>query len=227
MQYYPGGNLQDLIDKDRKLTEEVARLYTAEMLLAVSHLHDRHIVYRDLKPANVVIDEFGHSALTDFGLSKEGVSQLRGTQSFCGSSAYMAPEILQRRGQGHTVDIYGLGVLLFNMLCGVPPFWHPDKKVLTRNIMQARLHTPDFVSEPAASLIKALMKREPSKRLGANRTLDVQEHEFFADTDFDEMMSREACVPAQAETSGPPTVWPSKEKCLFNWNNGKKSKCFS
>merc|ERR1719271_492178 len=142
--------------------------------MALSYLHDRQIVFRDLKPDNVVIDEIGHACLTDFGLSKEGVSALHGTKSFCGSVAFLAPEILQRRGHGHTVDIYGLGVLLFDMLTGMPPFYHPDRETLFTNILHAQLRIPYFVSQPAASLIQALTEREPPRRLGANRTSDIQ-----------------------------------------------------
>jgi len=195
MQYCPGGNLQHLIDKEGKLREPLARLYTAEILVALGHLHKRQIVYRDLKPENIVLDEVGHSVLTDFGLSKEGVMNLKGTRSFCGSVAFLAPEILSRRGHCHTVDIYGLGVLLFDMLTGLPPFWHPDRETLFSNIQHAQLRVPRFVSRPASSLIESLMDREPAQRLGANCTFDVQEHRFFVAIDFEALMERTVPVP--------------------------------
>ena len=124
----------------------------------------RSTVFRDLKPDNVVIDAAGHAMLTDFGLSKEGVLGQRGTKSFCGSVAFLAPEILLRRGHGHTVDIYNLGVLLFDMLTGLPPFYHPDRETLFANIKHARLVVPQYVPRTARSLIEALMEREPSRR---------------------------------------------------------------
>ncbi|CAJ1341956.1 unnamed protein product, partial [Effrenium voratum] len=86
------------------------------------------VVYRDLKPENVVLDEHAHAVLTDFGLSKEGVGKSScGAKSFCGSVAYLAPEILTRSGHGRTVDLYGLGVLLYETMEGQPPFYSRDR----------------------------------------------------------------------------------------------------
>jgi serine/threonine protein kinase len=198
LQYCPGGNLQQLIKRARRLPGPLTQFYTAEILLALIHLHQRNIVFRDLKPDNIVIDEEGHAILTDFGLSKEGVMHLHGTRSFCGSVAFLAPEILQRSGHGHTVDVYGLGVLLFDMYTGLPPFYHPDRTTLCNNIMAAQLHVPEYVPRVAASLIEALMEREPSKRLGAVKTSDVKGHPYFAGVDFEGLMNRELSPPSVA-----------------------------
>mmetsp|Transcript_105344 Transcript_105344/g.187276 ORF Transcript_105344/g.187276 Transcript_105344/m.187276 type:complete len:775 (-) Transcript_105344:23-2347(-) len=202
LQYCSGGNLQKLINRSfgpASFTDAMAQLYTAEILLALVHLHERQIVYRDLKPENVVLDEAKHAMLTDFGLSKEGVLGHRGTKTFCGSVAYIAPEILLGKIHNHTVDIYNLGVLLYNMLVGTPPFYHPEKEMLHSNIKRASLEIPSFVSRPAQSFILVTMVREPSKRLGAGRTTDVQEHLFFADLDFVQVKLRTVPVPEPAE----------------------------
>jgi serine/threonine protein kinase len=203
LQFCPGGNLQQLIERVRRVPEPVARLYTAEILLALCHIHERSIVFRDLKPDNIVIDEGGHAVLTDFGLSKEGVSHLHRTRSFCGSVAFLAPEILRRQGHNHTVDIYGLGVVLFDMLTGLPPFYHPDRETLFTNIRHSRLQIPRYVSEPATSLIESLMVREPSGRLGANSTEDIKEHRFFSTIDFEAVMNREVPVPRMGGVGHP------------------------
>lgn len=195
MQYCPGGDLQQMISREGRLQEAVARLYAGEILLALGHLHERDIVFRDLKPANVVVDWEGHCMLTDFGLTKAGVAALCGARSFCGSLAFLAPEILLRRGHGQAVDLYGLGVLLFTMLAGLPPFFHSDRETLCANIRHARLQVPEMVSSAAASLIYALMKREPSQRLGAGCTSEVQRHFFFDGLDFDALGRREVPVP--------------------------------
>lgn len=92
----PGGDLGKLLQKQGKLSEEVARIYIAEILLAIQYLHKREIIFRDLKPDNIVIDEEGHCKLTDFGLSKEGIDDNISAKSFCGSLAYLAPEMLAR-----------------------------------------------------------------------------------------------------------------------------------
>jgi serine/threonine protein kinase len=125
--YCRGGDLGHVLQRDKRFSEERARIYLAEILLAIEELHNREIIYRDLKPDNVVVDEEGHALLTDFGLSKEGVKSTDYTQSFCGSVAYLAPEMLRRAGHGRSVDWYLLGVLLYEMLVGVPPYFNRNK----------------------------------------------------------------------------------------------------
>jgi serine/threonine protein kinase len=103
-------------------------LYLAEVILAIEDLHTRNIIYRDLKPDNIVLDDEGHARLTDFGLAKEGVSDLKdGAKSFCGSNAYLSPEMLKKQGHGKSVDIYLLGVLLYEMLVGKTPYYSENK----------------------------------------------------------------------------------------------------
>ncbi|CAD7929586.1 unnamed protein product [Amoebophrya sp. A25] len=193
LEYCPGGTLQTLIGRLKRLPERpLARLYAAQILLALEFLHDRGILYRDMKPDNIVLDAHGHCYLTDFGLSREtgkaffprskggntscgvhqnkcstlgggnhgiaspaattpsseegaGCSKSGSTasngasclaDSFCGSVAYLAPEMLRRQGHCHTLDIYGLGVLLFEMLSGIPPFYTRDRRRLFRNIVE-------------------------------------------------------------------------------------------
>ena len=127
MDYGKGGDLGQLLQREKRFTEERAKIYVSEILLAIQELHNREIIYRDLKPDNVVIDEDGHALLTDFGLSKQGIKEADFTQSFCGSVAYLAPEILRRSGHGRTVDWYLLGVLLYEMLVGVPPYFDRNR----------------------------------------------------------------------------------------------------
>lgn len=195
LQLCPRGNLRKLIQDEGKLQEPLVRHYSAQVLLALCFLHDRQTIYRDLKPENVVIDAHGHALLTDFGLSKEGVEGARGTGSFCGSVAFLAPEILKRRGHGQSVDVYNLGVVLFNMFTGMPPFFHHDQQKLYSNIRYARLNVPPYVPKVARELIVALMDRDPARRPGATRTTDVQRHPFFATMDFDALYRREVEVP--------------------------------
>ena len=142
LDYCPGGDLSEYIQREKRyilmlyiyiyiyrFSESRARIYLAEVLLALEDLHKRDIIFRDLKPDNVVLDEEGHVLLTDFGLSKEGVSDNIGAGSFCGSVAYLAPEMLKRSGHGKSVDWYLLGVMLYEMLVGQPPYFSRNKYI--------------------------------------------------------------------------------------------------
>ena len=101
----------------------------------MEELHSHNIIFRDLKPENVVLDSFGHAMLIDFGLSKTNIRRKNeGARSFCGSVAYLAPEMIQKRGHGKSMDWYLLGVLLYELLLGIPPFYDDDKDILFNNI---------------------------------------------------------------------------------------------
>jgi len=204
LEFCSNGNLQNLLRLTKRLNQDWSRLYAAEVLLALSYLHQRDTVYRDLKPENVVLDFEGHAKLTDFGLSKEKVAGLNGTKSFCGSIAFMAPEVIRRSGHGHTVDIYGLGVLVYCMLVGMPPFYDRRKETLVANIKHAPLQVPSFVPPRAANFVRALMQREPKERLGAVKSEDCMGHEWFNSTmDFSALMRREVPLPEPFENLMP------------------------
>jgi serine/threonine protein kinase len=127
LEYCPGGDLSEYLQLEKTFNEDKTRLYAAEILLGLEELHRRDIIFRDLKPDNVVLDAEGHALLTDFGLSKEGVSDESQTKSFCGSYAYLAPEMLSRDGHGKSVDWYLFGVVIFEMLTGSPPYYAAQK----------------------------------------------------------------------------------------------------
>jgi protein-serine/threonine kinase len=138
----------------------VVRIYSAEIILAIEELHRHDIIYRDLKPDNVVLDEAGHAHLTDFGLSKEGVKMNKQTSSFCGSAAYLAPEMLRKAGHNHSLDWYLLGDLIYELLMGFPPFFSSDREKMFRNIQYAKLNLPTHLSREALSLLEGVLFRQ-------------------------------------------------------------------
>jgi len=156
LDYAPGGNMSRSLQKDKRFSEDRARIYLAEVLLALEDLHKRDIIFRDLKPDNIVFDKDGHALLTDFGLSKVGVMNNTQARSFCGSPAYLAPEMLRRQGHGKSVDWYLLGVLLYEMLVGIPPYYSNNKEQLYQNIQNGALQLPKFLSNEARALLIAV-----------------------------------------------------------------------
>lgn len=116
-------------------------------MTALNELHSKGIIYRDLKPNNVMLDEQGHIKLIDFNLSKTGFTKpKKRTNSFCGSHAYMPPEIINHKSYGKDIDWYLVGVLLFEMLTGLPPYFHKNTKMIKRNILHSKLSIPDDLS---------------------------------------------------------------------------------
>ena len=202
LEYCPGGNLSACIRRFGKLDEDVVRIYLCEILMAVSELHRRGIIYRDLKPDNVVLDSNGHALLADFGLSKEGVMDNVSATSFCGSVAYLAPEMIRRQGHGKPVDWYLLGVVMYEMLTGKPPFYNSDKQLLLYNIEHEKLKMPNKISAAAADLIRKLLKRDPQKRIGSvGDAEEIKSHEFFNGVDWNMVMAKELKPPAPPQGS--------------------------
>ena len=109
------------------MDEDIARIYACEILLGLEYLHSKGVLYRDLKPDNLLMSPAGHVKLADFGLSKMNVDESYTSNSFCGTHAYLAPEMLKKSGHGKAVDWYLLGVIIYEMITGLPPFYADDK----------------------------------------------------------------------------------------------------
>ena len=134
-----GGDLSIHLNERQIFTEEEARFYIAQVILAMDYLHSMDILYRDLKPENILIDSEGHAKMADFGLAKEGISDKKTARSFCGSPAYLAPEMLGTKGVGKSADVYQVGAVLYEFLIGLPPYYTENIKKLYENIKGARL----------------------------------------------------------------------------------------
>jgi ankyrin repeat protein len=197
LEYCPGGDLSKHLYFEKKFSEPRAKIYICEVLLALENLHKNNIIYRDLKPDNVVLCDDGHCKLTDFGLSKEGVFDGNAAKSFCGSIAYLAPEMLQKKGHGKAVDWYLLGVLLYEMIIGVTPFFSNSKEEIFYNIENEKLVIPDYVSKEAADLIRKLLERNPSKRLGSSPSdaEEIKKEAFFKDINWNDVYNKTIKAP--------------------------------
>ncbi|PHH73712.1 hypothetical protein CDD82_5313 [Ophiocordyceps australis] len=169
LEYGQGGELFTHLKTDKMFSEDVAAFYMAEMLLAISHLHnDLGVVYRDLKPENCLLDADGHLLLTDFGLSKVAVESSDACNSMLGTVEYMAPEVILGRKYGKAVDWWSFGALGYDLMTGNPPFRGQNHAKIQDNIVRQKLVMPYFISPDAKDLLTRLLRKEPSKRLGAS-----------------------------------------------------------
>jgi len=192
LDYINGGELFFHLKKEGKFSLERVRLYSAEIVLALSHLHTFGIVYRDLKPENVLIGGDGHIVITDFGLSKELGEDEDGTQTFCGTPEYLAPEVLKGQVYGVGVDWWSLGTLMFEMLTGLPPFYSQNLNIMYQKIISGKLEFPSFIDEDTQSLLKGLLTRDPAKRLDTKK---IKSHEFYASIDWERLYDKDITPP--------------------------------
>ena len=196
MDFCPGGELFYHLHNLGRFTEEQARFYISEILLGLEYLHSKDVVYRDLKPENILLDLDGHIKITDFGLSKEGISSSDQSSSFCGSPEYMSPEMLLGKGHGRAVDFYSLGALLFEMLVGVPPFYSQNRSIMYNSILQSDLNVPSYISKNGKDLILRLLDKNPENRLGVNfGTKEIRAHPWFKGTSWTKVTQRKQIPP--------------------------------
>ena len=187
LSYASGGELFGYLAKERMFSEDQAQFYIGEILLGLEHLHGLGIIYRDLKPENVMLGADGHILLTDFGLSKVALD----THTVCGTIEYrklirfMAPEIVEARHRyDKTVDFWSLGIMLYDMVCGQPPFVGNNHKKVCDAILKTKPKFPAFMTARTKDLCTKLLKKHPGVRLGALGAKQVKDHLFFKGIDF-------------------------------------------
>ncbi|EIE83899.1 hypothetical protein RO3G_08604 [Rhizopus delemar RA 99-880] len=182
MDYVPGGELFSLIQKKKRLSEEEAKFYAAEIVLAIEYLHSMNITYRDLKPENIILDDRGHIKLIDFGFAKV-VKEIAFT--LCGTPDYLAPEIIRARGYTKAVDWWSLGVLIYEMIVGCAPFAAETPIELYENILLCDVNWLYDMSKEAKDLIQGLLQTKPSERYTLE---DIKNHPWFSSIDFDQLL---------------------------------------
>ncbi|ORY97428.1 kinase-like domain-containing protein [Syncephalastrum racemosum] len=202
MEYIPGGEMFRILRQQKRFNEDAVRFYAAEVIMALEYLHKRDIAYRDLKPENILLDADGHVKLVDFGFAKE-VPDI--TWTVCGTPDYLAPEIIRSQGYGKAVDWWGLGVLIYEMLVGRPPFTDKNPVNLYEKILDCRVDWSDHISVTARDLLRGLLTSDISKRYGnlKNGSRDIKNHPFFEGIVWDVDVQRHVIPPFKPEVQHP------------------------
>lgn len=207
IEFVNGGDLMFHMQRMRRLEESHARFYAAEISCALNYLHEKGIIYRDLKLDNVLLDPDGHCKLTDYGMCKEGLLPGERTSTFCGTPNYIAPEILRGEDYAASVDWWALGVLLYEMLAGRSPFDivaatdNPDQNTedyLFQVILEKPIRIPRSLSVKAASCLKGFLNKNPEERLGCHPQTgfsDIMSHIFFKAIDWEALENRQVPPP--------------------------------
>jgi serine/threonine protein kinase len=189
LDYVPGGDLFSRLRDERHFLERRTRLYAAEILLAIGFLHENGVVCRDFKPENILVDGDGHLRLSEVGLVKPNIS----SRSVSWNPESLAPEILRGSPCTKSADWWSYGALVYEMLCGIPPFYDENTNRMSRMILNDPVSYPQHVSAQARDLIGKLLAKEPSRRLGDGERdyLEIKAHEFFAGIDWEALLRKE------------------------------------
>ncbi|XP_074600937.1 AKT serine/threonine protein kinase [Brevipalpus obovatus] len=201
IEYVNGGELFFHLSKDKVFTEDRTRFYASEILLALDYLHSQGIIYRDLKLENLLLDKDGHIKIADFGLCKEDINWGATTKTFCGTPEYLAPEILEDTDYGRAVDWWGLGVVMYEMMCGRLPFYDQDHDILFERILIEDVKFPKTLSVESKNLLSGLLDKDPKIRLGGGPSdaKDIMAHPFFAGVNWEDIYQKKVVPPFKPE----------------------------
>eukprot|EP00479_Gromia_sphaerica_P013959 TRINITY_DN804_c0_g1_i5.p1 TRINITY_DN804_c0_g1~~TRINITY_DN804_c0_g1_i5.p1 ORF type:complete len:366 (+),score=74.24 TRINITY_DN804_c0_g1_i5:239-1336(+) len=189
-----GGELFTVLRNRTYFDEATARFYAASVVLAFEYLHERDIIYRDLKPENLLLDDKGYLKVTDFGFAKVCPDR---TYTLCGTPDYLAPEMVTGQGHGKGIDWWTLGVLIYEMLASYPPFYDEDPLKTYAKIMQGNPYYPRHFTKDAVLLIKGLLESKPTQRLGVIQGgVDrIKQHAWFEGYDWEGLKNRTIKAP--------------------------------
>lgn len=226
LEYIVGGEFFTHLRKAGRFENEQSCFYAAQIVCIFEYCHSKNIVYRDLKPENVLINADGYVKLTDFGFAK--VIEHR-TYTLCGTPEYIAPEVLLNKGHGKPVDWWTLGILIYEMIVGYPPFVDEDPMGIYQKILSGKIVFPKLFDKNAKGLVKKLLTADLGKRYGnlKNGVDDIKQHKWFSSTSWQDLLDKKITpsfkptVKGEADTSNfddypdsdemPPVVNPSQD----------------
>ena len=187
--------------KVKRFNEERARFYAAQIAMGLGGLHEKHFIYRDLKPENVLVNEDGYLLLADFGLAKD-MANIDFTETFCGTPEYFAPELIENWPHNKMVDWWELGIVLYEMVVGIPPFYSQTRQKMFDMILTQNPRFPDPIkhkiplSKDVKDLILKLLDKDPNNRLGAQGDAEeVLSHPWFSTLDLKSLYEKKLVPP--------------------------------
>jgi len=196
MESINGGELFTHLRRARKFNDEQSKFYGLQVAAAFAHIHSKNIIHRDLKPENILLCANGYSKLTDFGFAKIIEPGTR-TYTLCGTPEYIAPEVLLNKGHGKPVDWWTLGILIYEMICGQPPFCDEDPMGIYQKILAGKVYFPKYFDKNAKSLVKKLLVADLSKRFGnlKDGAADILKCKWFESYELAKMEANEYPAP--------------------------------
>uniref|UniRef100_A0A7S2FJL0 cAMP-dependent protein kinase n=1 Tax=Florenciella parvula TaxID=236787 RepID=A0A7S2FJL0_9STRA len=194
LEYVVGGEFFTHLRNAQRLDNNNAKFYAAQVSLIFEYLHSQDFIYRDLKPENLLLDKMGYIKITDFGFAKRVAFK---TYTLCGTPEYIAPEVLLNKGHGKGVDWWTLGILMYEMLVGQPPFVDDDPMGIYQQILAGKVNFPRFIDRNAKSLIKKLLVADLTKRFGCLKAgaSDIKNHKWYAGLDWSGLLDKELVAP--------------------------------
>ncbi|XP_055376245.1 cAMP-dependent protein kinase catalytic subunit 3 [Condylostylus longicornis] len=199
-EYVSGGELFSYLRNSGRFNSQTANFYASEIVLALEYLHSLSVVYRDLKPENLLINRDGHLKITDFGFAKKLKDR---TWTLCGTPEYLAPEIIQSKGHNRAVDWWALGILIYEMLVGYPPFYDDNPFGIYEKILSGKIEWPRHMDGVAKDLIKKLLVLDRTKRMGnmKNGADDVKRHRWFKHLNWNDVLNKKITPPIVPQVS--------------------------